>query len=135
MTEHNEDSTHTAATGVGEVGDQAGGPLLAVVAARAADGKGATDIAVLDVASVSGFASYFVIATGGNDRQVKAIVEAVEEAVGLECGDRPQSIEGMDTRDWVLMNYGYALVHVFSVEARGFYDLERLWRDADRLDW
>lgn len=110
-------------------------PHAVAVAARAADAKGGAGIVVLDVAAVSGITSYFVITSASNDRQVKAIVDEVEAKVNEECSERPLAVEGLDTRDWVLMNYGYFLVHVFSQEARDFYDLERLWRDAPQPQW
>jgi len=110
-------------------------PAAVAAAARAADDKGGSAIVVLDVSAVSGFTSYFVITSAPNERQVKAIVEQVEATVAQDCDERPSAIEGLDTRDWVLMNYGYFLVHVFKQEARDFYDLERLWRDAPRPNW
>lgn len=110
-------------------------PDAVAVAARAADTKGGVGVVVLDVAAVSGITSYFVITSASNDRQVKAIVDEVEARISEECEERPLAVEGLDTRDWVLMNYGYFLVHVFSEEARDFYDLERLWRDAPQPQW
>lgn len=105
------------------------------VAARAAHAKGATDTVVLEVAAVSGLTSYFVICSAGNDRLVRAIAESIEAEVKATTGDRPIGIEGMDSLEWVLMNFGHFIVHVFRQEAREFYDLERLWRDAPRCDW
>ena len=110
-------------------------PDEVAVAARAAHAKGATDTVVLDVAAVSGLTSYFVICSAGNDRLVRAIAESIEAEVKSTTGDRPIGIEGMDSLEWVLMNFGHFIVHVFRQEAREFYDLERLWRDAPRCEW
>jgi ribosome-associated protein len=110
-------------------------PVEVAAAATAAESKGARDIVVLDVTEVSGITSYFLICSAPSDRQVKAIVGAIEQQVADLEGTRPLAIEGADTFDWVLMNYGYFLVHVFQQESREFYDLERLWRDAPRPTW
>ncbi len=110
-------------------------PAEVAAAAVAAEAKGAHNIVVLDVAGVSGITSYFLICSAPSDRQVKAITGAVEQGVAEVDGTRPMAVEGADTFDWVLMNYGYFLVHVFQQESREFYDLERLWRDTPRLTW
>jgi ribosome-associated protein len=104
-------------------------------AAMAADGKGAADVLLLDVSAVLALSSYFVIGSAATDRQVKAITEAVEEGVDAAGGPKPIAIEGGDTWEWALMNYGDFLVHVFRHETREFYSLERLWADAPRLEW
>jgi len=122
-----------------DVMDDAKAPPVApdevAAAAAAAEAKSARDIVVLDVTQVSGITSYFMICSAQSDRQVKAIVGAIEEGVAEMAGTRPLAVEGADTYDWVLMNFGYFLVHVFTQEARQFYELERLWRDAPRLTW
>ena len=100
-----------------------------LIAVRAAESKKATDIRVLDLREVTSFADYFIICTGGNSRQIQAICEEI----GLQLskiGEYPQSIEGMEASEWVLADFGDYLVHVFSEKARGYYDLERLWRHA-----
>jgi len=107
----------------------------AVVAARAADSKLARDVVVLDVAEVLSLCGWFVIASAGNERQVKAVCDEVEEQVAAAGGPRPRRIEGLQDREWVLMDYGDLVVHVFQDEQREFYDLERLWADVPRLDW
>jgi ribosome-associated protein len=83
---------------------------------------------------VLGITDWFVVTSARNSRQVRAIVDAVEEAVAKADGPRPNRIEGRDTFSWVLMDYGFFVVHVFTDEARELYDLERLWRDVPRLD-
>jgi ribosome-associated protein len=78
---------------------------------------------------------YFVISSGSNDRQVRAIAEEVERQVKDRGGPSPRAIEGLNDARWVLMDYGDFIVHVFNEEARTFYDLERLWSDAPRVAW
>jgi ribosome-associated protein len=108
-------------------------PAEVAAAVEAVDSKGAANTVAFDVSSVSGITSYFVICSAASGRQVKAIAEEVERRIGEEFSLRPITIEGMDTLEWVLINYGFFLVHVFVEGAREFYDLERLWRDAPRL--
>lgn len=106
-----------------------------MLAARAADDKLATDTLVIDVGDVLAITDHFVITSGANNRQVRAIADAVEEQLTLAGGPKPRRIEGRDTLDWVLMDYGDFVVHVFSAEARAFYQLERLWGDRPRVEW
>jgi len=108
---------------------------LAIAAARAADSKLGRDIVVLDVGDVLAITDCFVIVHGGTDRQVKAIVDEVEAQLGERFGVKPVRVEGLDTLAWVLIDYGAFVVHVFDEETRRFYDLERLWKDAARIDW
>ena len=101
-------------------------------AVKAADAKQAKDIRVLDLRDVSSFADYFVICTGSNSRQIQAIADEVEARLKKK-GENANSIEGYRNAEWVLMDYGDYLVHVFSEKARTYYDLERLWRDAKSI--
>ena len=107
----------------------------AVTAARAADDKQAQDVVVLDVAEVLALCGWFVIASGANERQVKAICDEVELQIRVSGGPKPKRIEGLQDRQWVLMDFGDLVVHVFQQEQREFYDLERLWADVPRVDW
>ena len=107
----------------------------AIIAARAADAKQASDVLVLEVAEVLALCGWFVIASASNERQVKAICDEVEAQVHLSGGPKPKRIEGLDSREWVLMDYGDVVVHVFQQTTRDFYDLERLWADVPRLSW
>ncbi len=100
----------------------------------AADAKKAADVVILDVGDVLGIADLFVIASGANDRQVRTIVDHVEEALRI-LGRRPLRREGRADSRWVLLDYGDVVVHVFRDDVRRFYDLERLWADAGRVDW
>lgn len=111
------------------------GLAWARAAARAADAKTDEETVLLDVAGVLSITSWFVITGGRNPRQVKTIVEEVEQQVAAAGGPRPLRIEGLDARQWVLMDYGGFVVHVFLDETRRYYDLERLWGDVPRVDW
>jgi ribosome-associated protein len=108
---------------------------LAMVAARAADAKGAHEVVVLEVGDVLVVADEFVIASASNDRLVKAIVDDVERLVAEAGFSRPLRVEGVDDRHWVLIDYGDVVVHVFLDETREYYELERLWGDVPRLEW
>ncbi len=108
---------------------------LAIAAARAADDKGATEILVLDVGDVLGICGYFVIATASNPRLVKAVVDEVELQLADRFDEKPRSVEGATDRRWVLLDYADIVVHVFHTEEREYYRIERLYADADRIDW
>ena len=103
------------------------------IAARAASDKKATDLVVLDLRTAASFTEYFLICTGASTRQVQAISNAVEESL-LKNGKRPLHIEGYSSAEWILLDYGDFIVHVFGPASRRFYDLERLWRDAPRVE-
>jgi ribosome-associated protein len=103
------------------------------IAARAASDKKATDLVVLDLRNAASFTEYFLICTGASTRQVQAISNAVEESL-LKSAKRPLHIEGYSSAEWILLDYGDFIVHVFSPASRRFYDLERLWRDAPRVE-
>src|SRR4051812_1439002 len=106
-----------------------------IAAARAADSKSADDVVVLEVGPVMAVCGYFVIASGSNSRLVRTVAEEVEEQLTQAGGPKPLRTEGLDDLRWVLLDYGDFVVHIFSDEARAFYDLERLWRDVPRIDW
>ena len=107
---------------------------LVRIAAAAAAEKKATDVVALNVGEVLVVTDYFLIATGANPPQVHSIADAVEDAL-REAGAKPIGREGESELKWVLLDYGDFVVHVFSEEARRFYDLERLWSDVPRVDW
>jgi ribosome-associated protein len=102
-------------------------------AVHAADDKKAIDLVVLDLRKASGFTDFFVIASGGNARQVRAIADAVMETLAAE-GVKPAHIEGYDRSEWILLDYFDFIVHVFAPETRMFYSLERLWGNAERIE-
>ncbi len=116
-------------------GDYSDGRHWAIQAARAADDKLATDSVVIDVGDVLAITDYFVIASASNSRQVRAIADEVERRLVELDGPRPLRSEGLDTFEWVLVDYGSFVVHVFEAETRAFYDLERLWRDRPTIAW
>ncbi len=103
------------------------------VAVAAAEEKKAIDPVVLKLVELTAFADYFVICSGNSARQVQAIADEIEDQLKLQKV-RPLNIEGYNNAEWVLMDYGSTIVHVFSENARRFYDLERLWRDAEKID-
>src|ERR1043165_6568215 len=99
----------------------------------AADKK-ASDLRALDLREIASFTEFFIIATGANQRQVQAITDEIEEQLKKQLGARPVRTEGYSAAEWVLMDYGDFIVHIFEKNAREFYDLERLWRDAKRVE-
>jgi len=104
-------------------------------AARAAASKTDDDIVVLDVGPVLAVTSWFIITSAPNTRQVKAVAQEVQRQLAEVGAPKAVNVEGLDTCQWVLVNYGDIVVHVFLDEARTFYDLERLWRDVPRMAW
>jgi ribosome-associated protein len=95
--------------------------------------KKALNLTVLDLREIASFTDYFVIASGTNRRQVQAISDEVVEQL-KHSGTRAARVEGYQTAEWILVDYGDFVVHVFDEKARRFYDLERLWREAMRVD-
>lgn len=95
--------------------------------------KKALDLTVLDLREIVSFTDFFVIATGTNKRQVQAISDEVVEELKRH-GTRAARVEGYQTAEWILVDYGDFVVHVFDDKARRFYDLERLWRESKRVD-
>ncbi len=108
-------------------------PPQVETAVRAADDKKAVDLTVLDLRKAAGFTDYFVICSGTNPRQVRAIADAVVEALAAR-GARPAHVEGYDRSEWVLLDYFDFVVHVFAPETRMFYGLERLWGSAEAIE-
>lgn len=103
-----------------------------LIAARAAESKKALRPVVLDLRGISTFTDYFLICSGANSRQIQAICDEVGGQ--LEgYGHTPLGLEGYQHAEWILADYGDLIIHVFSEPARAFYDLERLWRDAQPL--
>lgn len=104
---------------------------MASLAYHALEDKKAADISVIDIGSVSVLADYFIIASGENRNQVQAMADNVEEALG-RAGFLPKNTEGYQNANWVLLDFGDLVVHIFDRENRLFYDLERIWRDGRR---
>lgn len=114
-----------------ELKEQNSAQTLAKEAIKAAFAKKATDITVIDIREVSGIADFFVICTGDSPRQIGAIANGIREDVREACDEKPWHIEGYNAQEWILLDYVDLVVHVFNAEKRAFYDLERLWGDAN----
>ncbi len=108
---------------------------LACTAARIADAEHATDVLVLGVGDVLGVTEYFVVASATNRRLVKAVVEEVEAQVREMTGRSPLRTEGVREQQWVLVDYGDVVLHVFHADIREFYEIERLYTDVPKVDW
>jgi ribosome-associated protein len=108
---------------------------LALSCARTADHEQGADVVVLDVGDLIAISEYFVITSAPNRRLVRTLVDRIEERSKLDLGRSPLRIEGADQQQWVLMDYGDVVVHVFLTEIREFYDIERLYRDVPSLAW
>src|SRR5579872_4878313 len=106
-----------------------------MLAVRAAESKKATDIKVLDLTGITSFTDYFVICTGANSRQIQAISDEITLRLKDDRGELPLSVEGYSQAEWVLVDYGDFLVHIFSPKSREYYNLERLWRNAKMLEF
>jgi ribosome-associated protein len=102
---------------------------LWLAAVEAAESKQAKEIKVLDLREITTFADFFLIASGANARQIQAIADEIETQL-KQLGEYPHSVEGYQNAEWVLLDYGDYLIHIFTEKARQYYDLERLWRDA-----
>jgi len=102
-------------------------------AVRAAEDKKAIELVVLDLRKAAGFTDFFLICSGTNPRQIRAIADAVMEALA-EHGAKPAHIEGYDRSEWILLDFFDFVVHIFAPETRLFYGLERLWGNAERLE-
>lgn len=103
------------------------------IAVNAADDKKANDLVILDISKVTSFANYFLLCTGDSSRQMQAIADEVEKQL-KEAGIRPSHVEGYQNSEWILLDCTDLVVHIFSKNARAFYDLERLWRDSQKMD-
>ena len=108
---------------------------LARAAADALDDKKAADVVLLDVADLLQITGVFVIATGSSNRQVKSLADEVTDKLKERFERKPARKEGVTEGEWVLLDYGDVIVHVFQPDTRSFYDLERLWGDAPRVTW
>ena len=102
---------------------------------RAALDKKAESVVVLDLRKASGFTDYFVICTGANQRQITAIADGVRETLKRDFDERPALAEGIDRSEWILLDYFNFVVHIFSRDCRAFYGLERLWGNAERIEF
>lgn len=106
---------------------------LTKLAVAALEDRKAEDVTVIDISEISPIADYFIIANGTNESQVRALVDNVEETLG-KAGYEVKQREGYGLGNWVLLDFGDIIVHVFDRENRVFYDLERIWRDGKQVD-
>jgi len=106
---------------------------MAKLAIHALEDKKADDVKVIDISNVSTIADYFIIASGKNHSQIQAMCDNVEETLG-RAGVAMKQTEGYKNANWILMDYGDIIVHIFDTENRLFYDLERIWRDGKEID-
>ena len=102
-------------------------------AIAAAEDKKALDLVVLDLRKAAGFTDFFLICSGGNTRQIRAIADGIIETLAAG-GVKPAHVEGYDRSEWILLDYFDFIVHIFATERRLFYGLERLWGNADRIE-
>lgn len=107
---------------------------MAKQAINALEDKKAEDIHVIDISEVSVVADYFIIATGSNRSQIQAMADNVQEVLG-RAGYTMRQVEGYNTANWVLMDFGDVIVHIFDKENRLFYNLERIWRDGKVIEY
>ena len=103
-------------------------------AGKALEDQKATDIEFLHVAKLTTMADYFIICSGSSTTHIRALSEAVERELEVNHGLRPLHIEGYTAANWILMDYGFMVVHIFHKETRQFYSLSRLWNDPDNKD-
>jgi ribosome-associated protein len=108
---------------------------VATIAARAADEKQGRGIVVLDVGDILAIAELFVVLDAPTRRLVRTLVDEIEEAVRAATGRSPRRVEGVKEQQWVLIDYGDVVIHVFLDEIRRFYEIERLYRDAPNVPW
>jgi ribosome-associated protein len=108
---------------------------VARTAALTADDKKAERTMVLFVGDVLSITDYFVITSASNRRLVRTVVDEIEEVVRDRHGRSPLRVEGISEQQWVLIDYGDVVIHVFSEDVRAYYEIERLYRDVERIDW
>ncbi len=108
---------------------------IALAAARSADEKQGRNIVILDVGDVLAITDFFVVIDAPNRRLVRTLVDEIEQSVRELSGRSPVRLEGLKEQQWVLVDYGDVIVHVFLDEVRRFYEIERLYRDVGKVDW
>ena len=120
---------------IDESQDDEDGRALALLAARTADDRKASDVVVLDVGAVLTITGFFVIGSASNTRLVASVAEEIEQVVKDELGRSPVRTEGLREKQWALIDYGDVVVHVFLQETRDFYEIERLYGDVPKIAW
>ena len=106
---------------------------MAAMAGDALEDRKGEDIRIIDISEISTLADFFIIAGGSNRNQIQALADSVQEKLGRE-GYLTKNVEGYDMANWVLLDFGDIIVHIFDSENRLFYDLERIWRDGKQID-
>lgn len=135
MTQKQQYSLDNLFTTIDDAQQQSSSEHLAWTIAQAADDRKAEDILLLRVAEVSYLTDYFVIATGFSKAQVRAIADSIEAKVAQECHKQPVRTEGKTEGNWILQDYGDAIVHIFLPQAREFYNLEAFWGHAEKIEF
>jgi ribosome-associated protein len=129
-------STPAAPNQLAYTGNLADHPdTLARICCDIASGKKAEDIQMLDLRGISTFTDYFVICSGTSEPQLRAIANELEDRLRKDHGVKALAVDGFPMSQWVIVDYGTVVVHLFQPEKRAMYDLERLWKDATRVDW
>jgi ribosome-associated protein len=106
----------------------------AILAARTAADTRAKDVLVLDMTEIVRWTDYLVVATSASRRQMRSVADAVEKALA-EVGDRKIGVEGYELGEWIVVDFADVVLHVFTEEKRGYYEIEHLWGDAPRVEW
>jgi ribosome-associated protein len=132
MTEMNKNSSQPVQNDTSAGKDKVRSTELARLAISALEDKKAEDERVIDIEEVSVLADYFIIASGNNRAQVQAMADEVEQRMG-RAGAAPRQIEGYQAGNWVLMDFGDVIIHIFDAQNRLFYDLERIWKDGTQI--
>lgn len=133
MTEMNKNSSQPVQNDTSADKDKMRSTELARLAISALEDKKAEDVRVIDIEEVSVLADYFIIATGNNRTQVQAMADEVEMRLG-KAGAVPRQIEGYQAANWILLDFGDVIIHLFDAQNRLFYDLERIWKDGTQID-
>ena len=133
MTEMNKNSSQPVQNDTSAGKDKVRSTELARLAISALEDKKAEDVRVIDIEEVSVLADYFIIATGNNRTQVQAMADEVEMRLG-KAGAAPRQIEGYQAANWILLDFGDVIIHLFDTQNRLFYDLERIWKDGTQID-
>jgi len=115
--------------------DQIVGRELALKVAEAAVDKKAARIEIIDVRGKVDYTDYVIVMSGRSDRQVAAIARGIEEDLKHKYGSRCSGVEGLPQGNWVLLDFGDVVAHIFQQDTRGYYDLEALWLDAERVEF
>ena len=133
MTEMNKNSSQPVQNDTSADKDKVRSTELARLAISALEDKKAEDVRVIDIEEVSVLADYFIIATGNNRTQVQAMADEVEMRLG-KAGAAPRQIEGYQAANWILLDFGDVIIHIFDAQNRLFYDLERIWKDGRQIE-